>query len=466
MDVDVEDRDALVFQPQMGGGDRAVVEKAKAAGDIAKGVMTGRAAERVDGILAVHHHLRRGRCDIGGGAGGGKGAGPDRTAGVGGVPAQPADDMRRIRRGMAHRMHVGDHLGTGIAKRRPGVPGLGEKAEIFGTVNARPRALPELRRRDQLVLARFEPRQQPVGALGLLGGALDHAADEEELRIVAAMQFGVDGFHSNAPVPESRSLALGPGREVLGHLEVQKRYSHMFRQGSSCRADCTGGPRCGDGSCRAGTLSPSRPGGGEQQPCPDHLDRRRDRTGDGRLRQGRPGQGGRAKGRRCCPSPQYARRSFHQHARNHRRCAGLARSCHRICCAFRRACRQRRDLHSLRHPYRGHGARHQYRRRDAGADRRSGAGTSGRCPRQERQGEGRRQDKGRHDREGDERFRRLHPQPRRTARPQCGLGREGRPRGRQPLRQRGIAGARHRSRRPRSGRPAEASRWSHGGDRR
>ena len=154
MNVDVEDRHALVAEAQMGGCDRAVVEKAKAAGDVAKGVMTGRPAECVDGILAVHHHLRRCRRDIGGGAGGGKGTGSDRTAGVGGVPAQPADDVRRVRGSMAHRMHVGDHLGTGVAKRRPGVPGLGEEAEILGAVNARPRALPELRRCDQLMLAR------------------------------------------------------------------------------------------------------------------------------------------------------------------------------------------------------------------------------------------------------------------------------------------------------------------------
>ena len=59
VDVDVEDRDALVAEPQMGGCDRAVVEKAKTAGDIAKGVMAGRTAQRVDGIFTVQHHLRR-----------------------------------------------------------------------------------------------------------------------------------------------------------------------------------------------------------------------------------------------------------------------------------------------------------------------------------------------------------------------------------------------------------------------
>jgi hypothetical protein len=34
----------------------------------------------------------------------------------------------------------------------------------------------------------------------LFGGALDHAAHQEKLRIVAAMQFGVDGLHAGTPL--------------------------------------------------------------------------------------------------------------------------------------------------------------------------------------------------------------------------------------------------------------------------
>ena len=106
---------------------------------------------------------------------------------------------------MAHRMHVGDHLGPGVAQRRPGVPGLGEEAQIFNTVNARSRPLPKHGWRDQFVLARGKPCQQPVGALGLLGRAHDHAADEKELRIVAAVQFAVDGFNWRLPWPKEKS---------------------------------------------------------------------------------------------------------------------------------------------------------------------------------------------------------------------------------------------------------------------
>ena len=117
---------------------------------------------------------------------------------------------------MADRMNVGDHLRTCIAKGRPGVPRLLQKTKIFGAVDPRPRSLTEHGRRDQVVLAGLQPCQQPVGALGLLGGALDDAAHQEELRIVAAMQFGVDGLHTVAPlvgmrIPLGGSMTLPPG---------------------------------------------------------------------------------------------------------------------------------------------------------------------------------------------------------------------------------------------------------------
>jgi hypothetical protein len=63
-------------------------------------------------------------------------------------------------------------------------------------VNARARALAECRRLDQLMLAVLQALEQTIGALGLLSGAFDDAANQEELRIVAAVQFGMDGFHS------------------------------------------------------------------------------------------------------------------------------------------------------------------------------------------------------------------------------------------------------------------------------
>ena len=66
-------------------------------------------------------------------------------------------------------------------------------------MNPRPRPLPERNRLNQFVLARLEPGQQAIGTFGLLGGALDDAANQKELRIVAAMQFGIDGLHRILP---------------------------------------------------------------------------------------------------------------------------------------------------------------------------------------------------------------------------------------------------------------------------
>jgi hypothetical protein len=99
---------------------------------------------------------------------------------------------------------VGDHLGAAIAERDPGVPSLGEKAEIFRTMNPCPRPLPEHHGLDQFVPARAEPGEQAIGAFGLLGGAPDHAANQKELRIVAAVQFRINGLHGNTPVAEDK----------------------------------------------------------------------------------------------------------------------------------------------------------------------------------------------------------------------------------------------------------------------
>jgi hypothetical protein len=60
--------------------------------------------------------------------------------------------------------------------------------------------LSEFGRLDQRMLARLQPAKQPIGALGLLGGTLDHAAHQEELRIVASVQLGIDGLHLSSSV--------------------------------------------------------------------------------------------------------------------------------------------------------------------------------------------------------------------------------------------------------------------------
>ena len=213
MDVDVEDCHALMPASQMGGCDRAVVEETKAAGEVAVGVMARRTAECVSRILAVQDELSRRRRHIRGSASGSPGAGADRTGRIDRVPAETADNVCRVSRGVADGMHVGDHLGAAIPKLGPGVPCLGEKTEIFRTMDPCPRSLPENIRRNQVVLARLQSREQPVSAFRLLGGALDDAANQKELRVVASMQFGIDSLHTNTPlaektIPELVSIAL------------------------------------------------------------------------------------------------------------------------------------------------------------------------------------------------------------------------------------------------------------------
>jgi hypothetical protein len=56
------------------------------------------------------------------------------------------------------------------------------------------------------VVAGRQPGQQAIRAFGLLGGALDDAAHQKELRIVAAMQFGVDSLHAVTPLMEEIRL--------------------------------------------------------------------------------------------------------------------------------------------------------------------------------------------------------------------------------------------------------------------
>jgi hypothetical protein len=63
-----------------------------------------------------------------------------------------------------------------------------------------PVALPERARLNQIVIARLKSPEQPIGAFRLLGGALDDAANQKELRVMASMQFSIDGLHPHTPV--------------------------------------------------------------------------------------------------------------------------------------------------------------------------------------------------------------------------------------------------------------------------
>ena len=88
---------------------------------------------------------------------------------------------------------------------------------------------PNSNRLDQIVLARLEPREQPVGAFGLLGGSLDDAANQKELRIVASMQFGIDGLHADAPwvKTESQGASVALHGFRVSPRDQPKRLSYL-----------------------------------------------------------------------------------------------------------------------------------------------------------------------------------------------------------------------------------------------
>ena len=69
------------------------------------------------------------------------------------------------------------------------------------------RSLAERNGLDELMGAGGKSLQQAVRALRLFGGAPDHAAHQEELRIMAAMPFSVDRFQVK-PSPNAVKAGL------------------------------------------------------------------------------------------------------------------------------------------------------------------------------------------------------------------------------------------------------------------
>jgi hypothetical protein len=73
-------------------------------------------------------------------------------------------------------------------------------------------------------LPAWSPASSRSAPFGLLGGALDDAANQKELRIVASMQFGIDSLHTDTPVAEkipklsSAMRLLKPTRDHQANL--------------------------------------------------------------------------------------------------------------------------------------------------------------------------------------------------------------------------------------------------------
>jgi hypothetical protein len=69
-------------------------------------------------------------------------------------------------------------------------------------MNARSRALAKRRRLDQLMVTRRKSLKQSIRAFGLLRGALDDTPHQKELRIVAAVTFGIDCFQDSLGISD------------------------------------------------------------------------------------------------------------------------------------------------------------------------------------------------------------------------------------------------------------------------
>ena len=154
MQVDIEDCHPRSLLAQRLGGDCRIVDEAEAAGDINKGMMAGRAAQRIGRRRARHH--RFGSLDRAPGAPQRAlpGFAGDRAGGVGHMVAGLTDRRGRIGAGSRDRMDVGDHFRRGALDTLPAAEDMLEKVEIFGCMHRGNRSKPVI-----AVVARSSNRQ-------------------------------------------------------------------------------------------------------------------------------------------------------------------------------------------------------------------------------------------------------------------------------------------------------------------
>jgi len=88
---------------------------------------------------------------------------------------------------------IGDHLRTGIAKRRPSSQAPSRNGDIRGLCDMA-RGPDRTRRIDEIFGIRRRGLAKRSARSGLFGGAPDDARTKKELRIMAAMSFGIDRF--------------------------------------------------------------------------------------------------------------------------------------------------------------------------------------------------------------------------------------------------------------------------------
>jgi hypothetical protein len=122
-------------------------------------------------------------------------------------------------------------------------------------VDPRPWTLAENGRRDQIVPAGFQPREQSIRALRLLGSAPDDAPHQEKLRIVAAMEFGVYGLHADSYSTDRAGLSRSARRRKIYAPAVGRLAAAMATIWASRRLNRDDAPRSNVWTCRISSPS-------------------------------------------------------------------------------------------------------------------------------------------------------------------------------------------------------------------
>ena len=129
MQVDIQNGDLAALQDQLLGGDGGVVQVAKAARNLGKGVVTGGAAQGIGG-LALEQQFRRMDGTLRRGIGGNPGVGADGGRSVGDVEPGLTHGAEGITVVSAGGVDVGDHLGRGTVDAAPSVMDVTQEGQI------------------------------------------------------------------------------------------------------------------------------------------------------------------------------------------------------------------------------------------------------------------------------------------------------------------------------------------------
>ena len=160
-------------------------------------MMTGWTAQRVGCVFAVQDELGS-RCrNVGRRARGGPGAlarsdTPCRPCASRGGRRCASGKWRRYAPDARWQSFPGRHHPAQSTRPRPprDKRAVGDCGPARAAPDRKPSARPDR-------ACRPSTREQPIGALRLLGGAPDDAPHQKELRIVASMEFGIYGLHGD-----------------------------------------------------------------------------------------------------------------------------------------------------------------------------------------------------------------------------------------------------------------------------